>query len=147
MVECPDLTQMTVLYVLSMLNPPCVLVHHVHTYICLGLQVKWCVLKRTCKGETRSYCLSALATLWRIACTGTVLWTITLLNSLVGGAQKKKKKNVWHAVLMLTGEGAGQQCGMGNAKSPPTVECFSSLSQTEEPKDFSGKSSPLCMCA
>lgn len=31
---------MTVLYVLSMLNPPCVLVHHVHTYICLGLQVK-----------------------------------------------------------------------------------------------------------
>lgn len=50
-VECPDSTQ-----------------------ICQEFKQR--VLKSTCKAfkeETRSYCLSALAMLWRIACTGTVL--------------------------------------------------------------------------
>lgn len=40
---------------------------------------------------------------------------------------------------VLTGEGTGQQCSMGNAKLSPTVECFSSLSQNRGAKRFQWK--------
>lgn len=131
---------------------PVVLVHGVHTYICLGLQVKSSkALVKAFKDDTRSYCLSALANAavdclywFRVLCPGRSL----MLNSLVGGVRARECEG---DVLVPAGEGTGQQCSMGNAESPPIVECFSSLSQTEEPRDFNGKkrekSSPLCVCA
>lgn len=147
-VECPDSTQLNdcavcIEYVKSSLCT-CTSCAHIHLP---GVTSKTTFLQRTCKAskdEARSYCLSALATLWRIACTGTVLCCGRSLCWILWWEERRKCDD---AVLVLTGEGTGQQCGMGNAKSPLTVECFSSLSQTEEPKDFNGKSSPLCVCA
>lgn len=117
-----------------------VLVHGVHTYICLELQVKSSkALVKAFKDDTGSYCLSALANAavdclywFRVLCPGRSL----MLNSLVGGGRERECEG---DVLVPAGEGTGQQCSMGNAESPPIVECFSSLSQTEEPRDFNGK--------
>lgn len=78
-------------------NPPCVLVHRMHTCINAGVKTS-CPQKalKAFKDETRSYCLSALlATLWRIARCA-VLYTIDLLNSLVGGAKES------YSVTMLS---------------------------------------------
>lgn len=122
--------------------------HRVHTCICLG--VKQHVLKSTCKAskdETRSYCLSALATLWRIACT--VLCCAVHDQSVeFFGGRSEEKVLVWRCrPPVLTGEGTGQQCSMGNAKFPQTVECFSSLSHNRGAKRFQWKIiSLMCVC-
>lgn len=130
---------MTVLYDLSMLNPPCVLVHCIHT--CIRLWVKQRVIKSTCKAfndETRGYCLSALAMLWRIACT-VLCCAVHGLSVEVFGGRSEKKSECDDAVPVVTREGTGQQSSMGNAKFPQTVECFSSLPRNRGAKRFQWK--------
>lgn len=75
-----------------------VLVHGVHMYICLGLQVKSSkALVKAFKDDTGSYCLSALANAavdclywFRVLCPGRSL----MLNSLVGGVRELEKGSV-----------------------------------------------------
>lgn len=70
------------------------------------------------KDENRSYCLSAA-----VATLCAVLYMIDLLNSLVGGAKRKKKCD--NAIPVLTGEGTGgQQRSMGKRLIPSNSGMF-----------------------
>lgn len=69
----------------------------------------------------------------------TVLCMVDLVNSLVGQGFKKKKIVTTSFPCDEKSRGGGQQCSMGNAKFPQTVECFSSLSHNRETKGFQWK--------
>lgn len=80
--------------------------------------------------DTRGYCLSVADDFLVLLL---LLRTVAQLDSLVGGEggkKKKKKKNPKRqtetddVVLVLAAEGAGQQCGAGDARSPPDSGMF-----------------------
>lgn len=139
---------MSVLYALSVLNPACVLVSHTHTCICLSSQKK---RKSTCKAfkyETRSYCLSSLATLRRIACTVLCCAVHDRSVEFFGGRSEEKKETVlvWQCYPRADRRG-GQDSSVAwvtpNSLKQWNVSVVCLV--TEELKDFNGKSSPLCV--
>ena len=117
----------------------CVLARRTH--ICLVFT--WRVLKNSCT--------TGISPVSKQRCAGLV---VLVLCCAVGdlsvgffGGRSEKKCDSNDAVLVRTGEGMGKQCSMWVIpKSLLTVECFSSLCQTEEPKDSNVKTI-LCMCA